>query len=64
MQVLRCFRCGEEKGFRYDEEVLRDCPSCLAHHSMFTFVEMGDLLNNLYLEGTDLETFGNEEHDE
>lgn len=63
-QDYRCFRCGEieTKFFGEDVDTVEDvpsrrCPACGSHHAMFTFEEMGDILNNIYLEGVDIDLF-------
>ena len=68
--MLHCFRCGEQAslGDSFPAEAercgSRDCPSCLEHRTLFTCLEMGDLLNRLYMEGTDIGDFGNEAYDD
>lgn len=59
MTDYRCFRCGyDHEVYGEPNEVMsRRCPSCGEEHACFTFEEMGDILNNIYLEGKDLEAF-------
>ena len=65
MNTYKCFRCGYEHEVYGDPDdpVSRKCPSCGADHATFTFEEMGDILNNFYIHGDDLELFDLEEYD-
>jgi len=58
MTQYRCFRCGDVTERSIDDGVSppsRRCCSCGESHVIFTYVEMGDILNNIYLAGADLE---------
>ena len=56
MSEYKCFQCGFEMETENELEN-RTCPSCGNTHSLFTHTEMGDIINNIYLAGVDLETF-------
>lgn len=48
--VKRCYRCGAEDDY-YHHEDMRVCSSCGEYGTVYTFIEMADLLNDFHIHG-------------